>query len=111
VFGFLNAAQVKGHRWIMDTQQLLKLGKMQVAAMFDWHEQRAVDDSEFLSLVEVVLTAYEKAGAGKEVVEELWACAFDVYDNACKEADPDSRTQENRLLMKSCVLGSSAIGA
>ena len=42
---------------------LLALGKAQVDAMFHRQEDYAVDDSEFLPLVEVVLNTFETVGS------------------------------------------------
>ena len=91
----------------MDKQVLLTLGKAQVSAMFARQMQGPVtDDTEFIPLVEVVLDAFETtAGISQEVVEELWEFAFDIYDRACKEAEPESATKENRQLMQSYLLG------
>ncbi len=83
---------------------LLALGKAQVDAMFHRQEDYAVDDSEFLPLVEVVLNAFEAIGE-QEVAEQVWEYAFDMYDKACKEAEPTSTTAENRRLMQSYLLG------
>ena len=83
---------------------LLALGKAQVDAMFQRQADHAVDDSEFLPLVEVVLNAFEAVG-NQEVAEQVWEYAFDAYDKDCKEADPRSTTAENRQLMQSYLLG------
>jgi len=72
---------------------LLALGKAQVDAMFHRQEDYAVDDSEFLPLVEVVLNAFEAVGA-QDVAEQVWEYAFDSYDKDCKEAEPRSTTAE-----------------
>ena len=84
---------------------LLMLGKAQVDAMFRRQENHAIDDSEFLPLLEVVLTAFETAGIEKDVAEEIWEYAFAVYDRACKEAEPTSTTGDNRKLMQRYLLG------
>lgn len=84
---------------------LLRLGKAQIDAMFARQEEGpAIDDSEFLPLVEVVLTAFEKT-ASVAVAEELWEYGFAVYDRICKEVEPDSTAAENRELMQSYLLG------
>ena len=75
---------------------LLALGKAQVDAMFQREEEYAVDDSEFLPLVEVVIDAFEMAGIGKGIAEQIWEHAFDLYDRMCKEVDPDYPTAKNR---------------
>ena len=83
---------------------LLALGKAQVDAMFLRQEDYAVDDSEFLPLVEVVLNAFEAVG-NQEVADQVWEYAFDAYDKDCKETEPTSTTAENRQLMQSYLLG------
>lgn len=85
---------------------ILRLGKAQVEAMFARQDEGPVlDDSEFLPLVESVLTAFEAAGFDAGVAEELWEYASSRYDRACKEADPTSTTAENIRLMPSHLLG------
>ncbi len=84
---------------------LLALGKAQVDAMFRRQETHAVDDSEFVPLLETVLTAFETTGIEKDVAEEVWEYAFAVYDRACKAADPTWTTAENRELMQKYLLG------
>jgi hypothetical protein len=85
---------------------LLRLGKAQIDAMFARQDEGpAIDDSEFLPLVEVVLTAFEKTDCGNAVVEELWRYAYAVYDGICKDGEPESTTDENRELMQSYFLG------
>jgi hypothetical protein len=87
------------------TGLLVTLGKAQVDAMFRRQADYAVDDSEFLPLVEAVLTGFEMADIDEEVVEAVWEHAFYVYDQACKEAEPESTTTDNRRLMQSYLLG------
>jgi len=84
---------------------LITLGKAQVDAMFRRQDDYPVDDSEFLPLVEAALNAFETTGMDEEVVEAVWEHAFHVYDQACKEAAPESTTAENRRLMQSYLLG------
>jgi hypothetical protein len=76
--------------------------------MFRRQENHAVDDSEFMPLVEVMLNAFETAGIDKAVAEAVWEYAFEVYDRACKDAEPSSTTTENRKnrkLMQKYLLG------
>jgi hypothetical protein len=84
---------------------VLALGKAQVDAMFRRQDVYAIDDSEFLPLLEVVLNAFETAGIEKDVTEEVWEYAFAVYDRACKEAEPTSTSDGNRNLMRRYLLG------
>jgi hypothetical protein len=85
---------------------VVRLGKAQVDAMFDRQDEGPViDDSEFLPLVESMLTAIETAGLDGEVVEELWEYAYSRYDRMCKEAVATSTTTDNIRLMRSYLLG------
>lgn len=84
---------------------LVKLGKAQVDAMFRRQDDDPVDDSEFLPLVEAALNAFETTGIEEAVAEAVWEHAFHVYDQACKEAAPESTTADNRRLMESYLLG------
>jgi hypothetical protein len=72
-------------------------------------EGPAIDDSEFLPLVEVVVTAFEKSEGGDAVVDELWKHAYAVYDRMCKADEPNSTADENRELMQSDLLGKRRI--
>ena len=81
---------------------LLRLGQSQIDAMFARQDDGpAIDDSDFLPLVKVVLTAFQTTEGGDTVVEELWKHAYAVYDRMCKEVEPESTTDENRELMQS----------
>ncbi len=85
---------------------LLTIGQAQIDAMFARQDEGPViDDSEFLPLVEVVLTAFDKTESGDTVVKELWKHAYAVYDRMCKEVEPASTADENRELMQSYLLG------
>jgi hypothetical protein len=85
---------------------VMRLVKAQVDALFARQDEGPViDDSEFIPLVESVLTACETTGFDSEVVEELWEYAYSRYDRACQEADPSFTTEENKELMQSYLLG------
>ncbi|WP_143206348.1 hypothetical protein [Singulisphaera sp. GP187] len=85
---------------------VLRLGKAQVDAMFERQDKGPmIDDSEFIPLVESVLTAFETVVIDAEVVEELWGFAYSRYDRACQEADPSFTTTDNVRLMRSYLLG------
>src|SRR5436190_21366455 len=83
----------------------VRLGKAQIEAMFACQRVALLDDSEFLPMLEAVLTAYEDVLSDTAVADELWECAFAVYDRSCKEAQPASTTTDNRTLMRSYLLG------
>ena len=48
---------------------------------------------------------YILLGIDEEVVESVWEHAFHVYDQDCKQAEPQSTTTDNRRLMQSYLLG------
>jgi len=52
------------------TGLLVMLGKAQVDAVFCRQADYPVDDSEFLPLVEAVLTGFEMVGIDEEVAED-----------------------------------------
>ncbi|MHB0958271.1 MAG: hypothetical protein ACYC0X_12395 [Pirellulaceae bacterium] len=83
----------------------LAFGKAQVDAMFRRQEAHAVDDSEFLPLLETVLSAFETTSGATDVAKAVWEYAFAVYHRTCKEAVPTSTTDENRKLMQKYLLG------
>lgn len=59
------------------THLLPVVGAAQMDAVFQRQsEVPAIDDSEFMPLVEVVLNAFEADGIDQEAVEELWEYAF-----------------------------------
>ncbi len=65
---------------------LLRLGEAQIDAMFARQDKGpAIDDSEFLPLVEVALTAFEKTDCGNAVVEELWRYAYANAEGALED--------------------------
>jgi hypothetical protein len=72
--------------------------------MFRRQDDYPVDDSEFLPLVEAALNAFEMAGIDEDVVEAVWEHAFHVYDQAYKEAVPESTTAHNRRHMQSYLI-------
>ncbi|HEX8200682.1 MAG TPA: hypothetical protein VF590_09355 [Isosphaeraceae bacterium] len=85
---------------------VVRLVKAQVDAMFARQDEGPViDDSEFIPLVESVLTASETTGFDSEVVEEVWQYTYSRYDPACQEADPSFTTEANKELMQSYLLG------
>jgi hypothetical protein len=90
-----------------NNQLLLRLGQAQIDAMFARQDldTAAIDDSDFLPLLESVLTAYEQVEVDEAIVEELWQHAYAVYDRQCKEAVPESTAEANRELMQSYLLG------
>ena len=64
---------------------VLALGKAQVDAMLRRQEAYAIDDSEFLPLMEVVLTTFETTGIDKEIAEEVWEYAFAVLTGRARK--------------------------
>src|SRR2546425_2955785 len=82
----------------------VRLGKAQIEAMFARQDVALLDDSEFLPMLEAVLTVYEDILSDAATAEEIWEWAFAVYDRLCKEAQPASTTTDNRKLMRSYLL-------
>jgi hypothetical protein len=84
--------------------QLVRLDKAQIDAMFARQDAGpAIDDSEFLPLIEIVLRAFE--AIDRAVAAELWDHAYAVYDLMFRDAEPESTADANRQLMQSYLLG------
>lgn len=81
------------------------LGKAQIDAMFRRQARYATDDSEFVPMLEAVLTVFETVGVDQGAVEELWHHAYTAYDSACREADPEYSFDENKELMQGYLIG------
>ncbi len=89
-----------------DSETLITLGKAQVDGLFTLYEQEPVmDDSEFMPLLEAVLTTFETHGLAQSEMDGLWEYAFRIYDRLCKGAEPESTFEENRDLMRSYLKG------
>ena len=88
-----------------DNALVIRLGKAQIEAMFRRQDQHAIDDSEFIPLLEIVLNAFEAVGVEQSIVEELWQHAYLTYDSACRDSDPDFSFEENKELMQRYLLG------
>ena len=86
---------------------LLALGKAQIDAMFaqQGDSRFTVDDSEFVPMLECVLTAFESHGLGPAEMDTLWKHAYGIYDSLCREVEPDIPFEENRDLMRRYLLG------
>ena len=87
------------------TTLVVRLGKAQIDAMFRRQDQHMLDDSHFIPLLEVVLTAFETVGVDPSAVEELWRHAYMAYDNACRDAMPAISFDENKEMMQRYLLG------
>ncbi len=83
----------------------IHLGRAQIDAMFTRQAAAPLDDSEFLPLLEAMLTAYEKILPDAIVTDQLWEYAFGVYDRLCREAQPAWTAADSRKLMRSYLLG------
>lgn len=86
---------------------LVSVGRSQIEAMFARQSDArfTIDDSEFIPLLECVLTAFESHGLDPADVKVLWDWAYRVYDRLCQEADPRFTFEENRDLMRRYLLG------
>jgi hypothetical protein len=84
---------------------LVQIGKAQIDGMFARQQEGpAIDDADFLPLVAIVLSAFERNKSDKMLADELWDYAFAVYDRMCQENDPRSTTAKNEQLMLSYLV-------
>ena len=87
---------------------LAQLGKAQIDGLLSRQDEGpAIDDAEFLPLLEIVLTAFEKTLGENTLADELWEYAFAAYDRMCKANVPNSTSAENRKRMLSFLPGTT----
>jgi hypothetical protein len=90
-----------------DEQAVVALGGAHVEALFrrQADPQTLLNDRDFVSFLEVVLTPFETIGLSPAGVEALWHRAYTAYDCLCQEADPTFTFEENRELMRRYLVG------
>ena len=86
---------------------LATLAKAQIEAMFRIREVPGtfLDDSDFVPLLEVLLTTFEETELAPEEIEEIWDYAYGVYDRLCREHAPSFTFAENKRLMRKYLAG------
>lgn len=84
---------------------MLRLGKIQINDLFARAAQQALDDSDFIPLLETLVESFSRACLGAAQVKELRRYVCEVYHRCCQAAQPESTFEENMELMFSFLPG------
>jgi hypothetical protein len=78
---------------------LLRFGKSQIDHWFSCNDQKPLDDSEFIPLLDMLIDSFSHAGLSTTQVGQLRRHACEVYDRYCRKAAPETTFEENVELM------------
>jgi repressor LexA len=78
---------------------LLRFGKAQLEHWFNYNDQKPLDDSEFVPLLDMLIDSFAHAGLSAAPVEQLRRHACQVYHRYCQQSAPQSTFKENIELM------------
>jgi DNA-binding MarR family transcriptional regulator len=85
---------------------LAQLGRIQIEELFTHNSQNPLDDSEFLPLLDTVISSFTRAGLNALRIKELRRHVCELYHRCCQETEPDSSFEANMELMFSYLPGS-----
>ena len=89
---------------------MLRFGKIQLEHWFNYNDQKPLDDSEFIPLLDMLIDSFAHAGLSVTQVERLRRHACDAYDRYCRKATPETTFDENVELMFSFLPPSARSG-
>jgi hypothetical protein len=78
---------------------LLRFGKIQLDHWFNYNDQKPLDDSEFVPLLDMLIDSFAHAGLSAAFVEQLRRHACDLFHRYCQQAEPQTTFEENIDLM------------
>ena len=78
---------------------LLRFGKSQIDHWFSYNDQKHLDDSEFIPLLDMLIDSFAHAGLSTVRVEGLRRNACEAYDRYCRKAATETTFEENVELM------------
>ena len=78
---------------------LLRFGKSQIDHWFSYNDQKHLDDSEFIPLLDMLIDSFAHAGLSTVRVEGLRRHACEAYDRYCRKAATETTFEENVELM------------
>jgi hypothetical protein len=78
---------------------LLRFGRSQIEHWFSYNNQRPLDDSEFVPLLDMLIESFALAGLGATPVQQLRRHACEVYHRYCQQAAPETTFGETLELM------------
>jgi hypothetical protein len=74
---------------------------MQLEDWFADNKRHALDDSEFISLLDMVIESFAHVGLAAPFVQLLRRHACELYHRLCQEDEPESTFEANMELMLS----------
>jgi hypothetical protein len=88
----------KANHSATDTETtLLRFGKIQLEHWFSYNDQKPLDDSEFVPLLDMLIDSFAHAGLSAAPVEQLRRHACEVYHRYCQQAAPETTFEENLI--------------
>ena len=78
---------------------LLHFGKSQIDHWFSYNDQKPLDDSVFIPLLDMLMDSFAHAGLSTTQVGRLRRHACDTYDRYCRKAAPETTFEKNVELM------------
>ena len=78
---------------------LLRFGKSQLEHWFSYNDQKPLDDSEFVPLLDMLIDSFAHAGLSAAPIEQLRRHACQVYHRYCQQTAPETTFEENIELM------------
>jgi repressor LexA len=78
---------------------LLRFGKAQLEHWFNYNDQKPLDDSEFVPLLDMLIDTFAQAGLSAALVECLRRHACDLFHRHRLQAAPETTFEENAEIM------------
>jgi repressor LexA len=78
---------------------LLRFGKSQLEHWFGYNGHKPLDDSQFVSLLDMVIDSFAHAGLSATPVQQLRRHACEIFHSYCQQSAPQSTFEENIELM------------
>jgi repressor LexA len=78
---------------------LLRFGKAQLGRWFNYNDQKPLDDSEFVPLLDMLIDSFVHAGLSAASVGQLRRHACEVYHRYCQQTEIETTFEENLDLM------------
>jgi repressor LexA len=78
---------------------LLRFGKAQLEHWFNYNDQKPIDDSEFVPLLDMLIDSFAHAGLSAAHVQQLRRHACDQFHRHRLQAAPETTFEENLNLM------------
>jgi|HubBroStandDraft_4_1064222.scaffolds.fasta_scaffold362108_2 hypothetical protein len=93
------AHQAEGEQSTNTEAALLRLGKIQLEDWFAYNDRKLLDDSEFVSILDLLIESFADAGLGAPLVQHLRRYGCELYHRFCQRAVPETTFEANMQLM------------